>query len=193
LFLTARRVREQVCQRETDANWYGEGWPSDTERGAAFVEAGRAIPQKALAVRQATPEVKAARQRSGLEARFAIMWRSLGGPRLQEEVLFAPPRKWRFDFAIEQGTFYAVDGPVPPGKLIPGIVVPNMRVIQNAVKIAIEIEGGIWSGGRHTRGKGFESDVEKYNTATLLGWRVFRLTGSMLTERHLKPIIDLCK
>lgn len=41
-------------------------------------------------------------------------------------------------------------------------------------KILIEVEGGIWSGGRHTRGKGYIRDMEKYNAATALGYRIFR-------------------
>lgn len=57
---------------------------------------------------------------------------------------FHPIRKWRFDFAIPQ------------------------------YLIAIECEGGVWSGGRHTRGLGYSKDCEKYNNATLLGWRVLR-------------------
>jgi len=43
-------------------------------------------------------------------------------------------------------------------------------------KIAIEIEGGAYSGGRHTRGTGFIKDMEKYNRATVLGWRLLRYT-----------------
>lgn len=63
-----------------------------------------------------------------------------------KEYKFHPERRWRFDFAIPQ------------------------------YKIAIEVEGGIWTRGRHTRPKGFLSDMEKYNMATLMGWRVFRTT-----------------
>lgn len=66
------------------------------------------------------------------------------------EYQFAPPRRWRFD--------YAFLGP----------------------KAAVEIEGGAWSGGRHTRGSGFIKDMEKYNEATRLGWRVFRFTPKQL-------------
>ena len=49
-------------------------------------------------------------------------------------------------------------------------------------KIAVEIEGGTWSGGRHTRGQGFEADAEKYNTAESMGWHVFRLTAAQVYD-----------
>lgn len=38
--------------------------------------------------------------------------------------------------------------------------------------LALEIQGGVWSGGRHTRGKGYENDCEKLNEGILAGWRV---------------------
>lgn len=43
-------------------------------------------------------------------------------------------------------------------------------------RIVFEIEGGVWSRGRHTRGKGFLDDLEKYNTATMMGYHVFRVS-----------------
>jgi very-short-patch-repair endonuclease len=70
----------------------------------------------------------------------------------EPEFRFHPPRRWRFDLAF-----------------------PDQ-------KIAIECEGGIWSGGRHVRGSGFEKDVEKYNAAALLGWTVLRFTGRMISD-----------
>ena len=59
--------------------------------------------------------------------------------------------------------------------------------------MAIEIEGGTWTGGRHTRGAGYSGDCEKYNQALRDGWRVFRYTTDMLASdpaRHLMPIIN---
>lgn len=67
-----------------------------------------------------------------------------------KEHKFHPTRKWRFDYAIPEH------------------------------KIAIEVEGGVWTGGRHTSPKGFLRDMEKYNTATLMGWRVLRTVPSEL-------------
>ena len=98
---------------------------------------------------------------SQLELLAGVLLDELPGPKPIREFVFAPPRKWRFDFAY-------------PEK-----------------KIAIEIEGGIWSAGRHTRGKGFESDCEKYNTATLLGWRVYRFTGEMVGRGEMMSTMGL--
>jgi very-short-patch-repair endonuclease len=66
------------------------------------------------------------------------------------EYRFDPLRRWRFDFALV--------GP----------------------QIAVEVEGGVWKNGAHTRGRHFESDCAKYNRATMLGWRVLRFTPEMV-------------
>lgn len=73
-------------------------------------------------------------------------------PPYHREYKFHPTRKWRFDFAW----------PV--------------------VKVALEMEGGVFTHGRHSRGKGFEMDCHKYNAAGILGWRVFRVTGDMVND-----------
>ena len=69
-----------------------------------------------------------------------------------KEYRFHPQRRWRFDYALPEH------------------------------KIALEVEGGVWTGGRHTRPQGFLGDIEKYNTATLMGWRVFRTTPEELVR-----------
>lgn len=47
-------------------------------------------------------------------------------------------------------------------------------------RIGIECEGGTWINGRHNRGKGFESDLRKYNEAERMGIRIFRFTTNMI-------------
>ena len=71
-------------------------------------------------------------------------------PQPEREYRFAPPRRWRFDFAF-------VD-----------------------LMLAVEVEGGTWVSGRHNRGAGFERDCIKYNTAVNMGWRVLRFTRGMI-------------
>lgn len=78
----------------------------------------------------------------------------------EKEFKFHPVRKWRFDYAFPEH------------------------------KIALEVEGGVWTGGRHTSSVGFLNDMEKYNTATLMGWRVFRTTPDDL---YRKKTLDLIK
>jgi very-short-patch-repair endonuclease len=46
--------------------------------------------------------------------------------------------------------------------------------------LLIEVEGGTWSGGRHTRPSGYTDDCAKYNLATLLGFAVLRYTTQMV-------------
>ncbi len=97
---------------------------------------------------------------SALERQFALCWRAVGGPELVREIGFIETRRWRFDFA------------------------------HTATMTAIEIEGGTWSGGRHTRGAGFIADAEKYNTAAELGWTVFRLPSPLVGVAWAERIRD---
>lgn len=48
--------------------------------------------------------------------------------------------------------------------------------------LAVEQEGGIWTGGRHNRAVGFIADAEKYNHAVLLGYSVIRFTPQQMTS-----------
>jgi very-short-patch-repair endonuclease len=68
---------------------------------------------------------------------------------------FHPERRWRFDWADLEK------------------------------KIAIEIEGVVWFGGkksRHQTASGIEADCEKYNSAIELGWRVLRYTQQQVRK-----------
>lgn len=60
------------------------------------------------------------------------------------------------------------------------------------LKIAVEIEGGVWSGGGHTRGKGYIKDMEKYNLAQLKGWVVLRYAHGQehLIANDIKKVIE---
>jgi len=46
--------------------------------------------------------------------------------------------------------------------------------------LAVEIEGGTWVAGRHSRGSGFAKDCEKYNALQMAGWTVLRFTGDQV-------------
>lgn len=50
------------------------------------------------------------------------------------------------------------------------------------LRLALEVDGGTWSGGRHTTGAGFRHDVDKLNEAALLGWMVIRVTSDMVRD-----------
>ncbi len=56
-------------------------------------------------------------------------------------------------------------------------------------KLAIEIEGGIWSNGRHTRSKGFINDIEKYNEIVLYGFSLLRIPSGKTIQYGIDIII----
>lgn len=85
---------------------------------------------------------------SAIEEAFALHLRTAKLPEPEREFAFHPTRKWRFDFAW-----------------------PTLMV-------AVECEGGIWIGGRHSQPSGFLKDCEKYNSAAMLGWRVLRFPAA---------------
>jgi very-short-patch-repair endonuclease len=47
-------------------------------------------------------------------------------------------------------------------------------------KLACEVDGGVWSGGRHVTGTGATSDAEKVSLAAGEGYRVLRVTGKQV-------------
>ena len=60
-------------------------------------------------------------------------------------------------------------------------------------KIALEINGGVWIRGRHSRGAGQIKDFEKLNHAQALGWKVFQFTPQQMplesTAEFLRSVI----
>lgn len=85
--------------------------------------------------------------------------RQYGLPAPELEVRFHPVRKWRFDLAWRDKM------------------------------VAMEVDGAVYTNGRHTRGLGFEADCEKTNEAQLMGWKVLRYSTGQV--RDGMPLNDL--
>ena len=81
-----------------------------------------------------------------LERQLAAALALAGLPAPVPQFRFAPPRQWKADFAW-----------------------PEARLL-------VEVDGGVFTRGRHTRGAGYIKDCEKLNAAVLAGWRVLRVT-----------------
>lgn len=104
------------------------------------------------------------RGKSHLEEDLVMQIRFEDLPAPQREHRFHPTRLWRFDFSW-----------------------PDRR-------IAIELEGGIFVTGRHNRPVSMEGDMEKYNAAVLLGWRLGRFSKRMVAEGHaVRWLIEMFK
>lgn len=84
------------------------------------------------------------------EELFALQLRAAHITGWEREYRFDKIRRWRFDFAW-----------------------PDLL-------LAVEIEGGVYTNGRHTRGSGFVADCDKYEAALLAGWTVYRCTTAMI-------------
>ncbi|MFJ2989972.1 hypothetical protein ACIPF8_19065 [Collimonas sp. NPDC087041] len=89
---------------------------------------------------------------SPIEELFNFQVRALQLPVVTREHQFHPTREWRIDFAW-----------------------PDR-------KLAIEIEGGIWTQGRHTRGAGMRADMEKYNAMAEMGWALLRFDSTAVSS-----------
>lgn len=97
-------------------------------------------------------------------AEFKVMCRDAGLPLPVQEYRFAADsgRKWEADFCWVEE------------------------------RVVLEVEGGAWSGGRHTRGSGYLADMEKYNQMTLRGFRLVRCTPAKLcTEETVNLVKQL--
>jgi very-short-patch-repair endonuclease len=97
---------------------------------------------------------------SNLEQMFAIKLKQRNLPEPVREYRPIPGRRFRIDFSY-----------------------PDQ-------KLAIELEGGTWSGGRHTRGAGFRNDCLKYALLTLAGWKVLRFTTDMVSDDTALDMVE---
>jgi hypothetical protein len=49
-------------------------------------------------------------------------------------------------------------------------------------KVALEVDGGIWTQGRHVRGAGYLKDLEKFALAFVGGWWVLRVPWKWIED-----------
>lgn len=101
---------------------------------------------------------------SPLETKFINLWNNLyPDTLLSKEVKLIPKRQYRFDFAHPFS------------------------------KVAIEINGGNWVRGRHTRAGALNKEYEKLNLVQIEGYQVFILDGNMITSKWLAKIYEAIK
>lgn len=93
---------------------------------------------------------------------FALLKRD-GLPIPTPEYRFHAERRWRFDYAWPIDSRWGM--------------------------LALEVEGGAFTRGRHTRGVGFIKDMEKYSEAAAMGWRILRVTPSQLCTTETIQLI----
>ena len=107
-------------------------------------------------------KTKIPKEKSPGEEQFVLDCRIAGLSPFLRQYKFHPTRKWLFDFARPE------------------------------CKLAIEVEGGVFSSGGHVRGKGYESNCEKYNAAVKLGWRVLRYSTDMVfAEDAINDVLEI--
>ena len=90
---------------------------------------------------------------------YSKIYEQLLGGEWWAEWPFHPTRKWRFDYACPE------------------------------LKIAIEVDGGIFIGGRHSGGVGQLKDFEKLNSACAMGWLVFHTQPEDMHDFALRKLI----
>lgn len=85
-------------------------------------------------------------------------------------------REFRFDRAL----------PTDP----PGYKPRRFRADLRKNELLIELDGGIWTGGRHVTGKGVTSDAEKMARGTLCGYRWLRFTTQQVRSGFAADVVE---
>lgn len=156
---------------------------------ARMANAGSVVASQALSrYERVKPSKKAKKSSKGvtkrskvskLEQSFAMQCKAAGLPDMrwgENELLFHPTRKWRFDFAWEE------------------------------FKVAVEAEGGTYTHGqtradkatgkravqksRHLTPTGYHEDCIKYAEAAILGWTVIRADAKMIKSGAALKLLE---
>ena len=101
--------------------------------------------------------------RENFKRQFEAVWKRCGGPELETEYQFYSERGWRADYKVV-------------GQMV-----------------LIEVDGGIWTGGRHVNPKGFIEDSLKKNMAALMGYAVICIPTGCATDNYVSEIIERIK
>jgi hypothetical protein len=86
-------------------------------------------------------------------------WLTLNKIAFVKEYKFCKERKWKIDYYLPE------------------------------LNAAIEVDGGVWSGGRHVNPKGFLNDMEKYNAITMAKIQLLRIDTDRLNSQYFKGLI----
>jgi len=93
---------------------------------------------------------------------FASLCQARGLPMPVSEYRFAPPRRWRWDWAFVEE------------------------------KIAIEQQGGIWTHGRHVRGAALLKEWDKLNEGAVRGWRIVYCSPQQFASGDVLAVVERC-
>jgi hypothetical protein len=94
---------------------------------------------------------------SNAETLLAVQLEQAGIP-FEREFRFQRGRRFRADFLVSEWA------------------------TSNGGTVLVEVEGGTWIEGRHSRGKGFEADCEKQALAVIAGYRYLRCTSKQVED-----------
>lgn len=123
---------------------------------------------------------KARRERFEEDLAFQIRAHRLPDPIRQHRFALELGRQWRFDFAwLDYKLAAEFEGLVATTALVP------KGQGQSGYRKTIVLTGG------HATPDGFKEDIVKYNTATLLGWRLLRFHRDQVKNGEAIATLEL--